>query len=353
MPRSRFTAALPNLVAALVSEYYGGEIRDLETFVGASSLARISMTVRAQPLEDTAKLVASIDSASRTWRERAQDALFELLGEVEGHRVWSVVGDTVPADYEARVRPEAAVGDLVNVEAMLSGTHDIATSFGRSIDSVDGEWRFRVFLRDRPTTIAELVPVLEHLGLPPLDEHPSVFAGATATVYLDDIGVRLSDHTITDDQHAEVQRAFVGLMTGVVEADGLNRLVLSAGLDRRQICVLRLYNRYLRQAAFPFSANYIEQAIVRHPAIARGLVELFDTRFDPHFEVSEELGDRSAATERCQRKLHELLDAVPSLDDDRICRAFLTLIENRRSSTFQLPTATSCASQVKKRVPYR
>jgi glutamate dehydrogenase len=327
VPRSRFTAALPGLVAALVTEYYAAEIRDLETLVGASSLARISMTVRARSLDDTAKLVASIDSASRTWGERAQDALVDLLGEVEGHRIWSVVGSTVPPDYEARVRPEAAVGDLVNVEAMLSGSNEIMTSFGRSIDSVDGEWRFRVFLRDRPTTIAELVPVLEHLGLSPLDEHPSVFVGERATVHLDDIGVRMPVHVITDDQHAEVQRTFVDLMTGTIEADGLNRLVLSAGLDRRQISVLRLYKRYLRQASFPFSASYVEQAVVRHPDIARGLVELFDLRFDPALGTADDPGDRSAAIDRCRSGLLELLDAIPSLDDDRICRAFLTLIE--------------------------
>jgi glutamate dehydrogenase len=327
VPQPRFTAALPELVAALVSEHYGGDVRDLETLVGASSLARISMTVRARPLDDTARLVASIDSASRTWQERARDALVDLLGEIEGHHVWAVVGPTVPADYEARVRPEAAVGDLVNVEAMLSGSDEITTSFGRSIDAVDGEWRFRVFLRDRPTTIAELVPVLEHLGLPPVDEHPSVFVGDSATVHLDDIGVRLAVPTITDAQHAEVQRAFVDLMTGAIEPDGLNRLVLSAGLDRRQIAVLRLYNRYLRQAAFPFSNSYIEQAIVRHPEIARGLVQLFDTRFQPQRADAATPAERAAAVGRCRDDLLQFLDAVPSLDDDRICRAFLTLID--------------------------
>ena len=327
VPQLRFTAALPDLVAALVTEYYGGAIRDLETLVGASSLARISMTVRSGPLADTSRLVAAIDRASRTWGERAREALVDLLGEVEGHRVWAVVGTTVPADYEARVRPEAAVGDLVIVESMLSGSDGITTSFGHSIDAVDGEWRFRVFLRDRPTTIAELVPVLEHLGLSPLDEHPSTFVGASATVHLNDIGVRMSGRTITDAQHAETQRAFVGLMIGEIEPDGLNRLVMSAGLDCRQIAVLRLYNRYLRQASIPFSANYVEQAIVRHPEIARGLVELFDTKFDPRRADLVEPDGRSAAVERCRADLHELLDAVPSLDDDRICRTFLTLID--------------------------
>ena len=327
VPQSRFTATLPELVAVLVSEYYGGEIRDLETLVGKSSLARISMTVRSGTLADTSRLVASIDSASRTWAERVNDALVDSLGEVEGRRVWSIVAPTVPADYVARVRPEAAVGDLVNVEAMLSAANDITTSFGRSVDAVDGEWRFRVFLRDRPTTIAELVPTLEYLGLPPLDEHPSVFVGASATVHLNDIGVKMSALTITDEQHAEVQLAFIDLMTGRLEADGLNRLVLSAGLDRRQIALLRLYKRYLRQASIPFSAEYVEEAIVRHPEIARGLVSLFDTKFDPRRTDITAPNDRAAAVERCRADLHQLLDAIPSLDDDRICRAFLTLID--------------------------
>jgi len=327
VPQLRFTATLPDLVATLVAEYYEGEVRDLETLVGSSSLARISMTVRSGRLDDTTRLIASIDHASRTWDERALDALVELLGEVEGHRVWAVVGPTVPADYVARVRPEAAAGDLVNVADMLSGSTEISTSFGRSIDAVDGQWRFRVFLRDRPVTIAELVPVLEHLGLPPLDEHPSVFTGDEVTVHLDDIGVSMPAHAINDAQHAEVQRAFVDLMTGAIEPDGLNRLVLSAGLERRQIAVLRLYNRYLRQASFPFSASYVEQAVVRHPEIARGLVELFDARLDPRRAELAAADDRSAAVDRCRTKLAALLDAVPSLDDDRICRAFLTLID--------------------------
>ena len=72
VPQSRFTAALPDLVAALVSEYYGGEIRDLET-LGGIEFARshlddgaIGAPRRHQPTRS-----ASIDRASRTWEERA------------------------------------------------------------------------------------------------------------------------------------------------------------------------------------------------------------------------------------------------------------------------------------------
>jgi glutamate dehydrogenase len=325
VPRSRFTATLPGQVAALVAEHFGGGTRDLETFVGTSSLARISMTVRAAPSADPSPLAERIDDMSRTWGERAREALVDVLGEIEGHRVWTVVGPSVPADYEARVRPSAAVGDLIHVEAMLSGHDEILTSFGRSIDAVDGSWRFRVFLRDRAATIAELVPILEHLGLPPVDERPYVFAGERTTVHLDDIGVVMDRPTMSDDQHAEVQRAFVGLMQGDVEADALNRLVLAGGLDRRQIAVLRTYNRYLRQATFPFSAVYAAAAIVRHPEITRGLAEVFDAKFDPLLGL--DAAAREVHVEALRARVLEQLDAIPTLDDDRICRAFLTLID--------------------------
>ena len=332
VPRSRFTATLPDRVAALVGEFYRGDTRDLETLVGTSSLARISMTVRGSAPAELDRLGALIDEESTTWDERARDALVEALGEVDGAEVFNAVRGRVPGDYQARVRPSAAVGDLSHVADLLDGRGSdgsaapaILTSFGRSVDAVDGEWRFRVFLRDRPAVIAELVPVLEYLGLRAIDEHPAQFGNDGCQVYLHDIGVDVGDVAFDAGQHDELQRSFVGLMNGTIERDGLNRLVLSAGLDARQIAVLRLYAHYLRQAGFPFSPAYIERALVGHAAIARELSQLFDFRFDPALDVT--LEERATSVAAARQRVLELLDAVPSLDDDRICRAFLTLIE--------------------------
>src|SRR5205807_4627140 len=77
------------------------------------------------------------------------------------------------------------------------------------------------------------------------------------------------------------EEALLAVWTGAVENDGFNRLVLAAGLSARQITVLRLYCKVLRQAGSSFSQSYMEETLARHPAIARRLVQLFEHRFDP------------------------------------------------------------------------
>ncbi len=351
LPRSRFHALLPERVAALVGEHYRGETRDLEVLLGSSSLARISLAVRAGRLPSVDALVDAIDATSTTWRERLRRALIAELGEIEGLRLFGIVEHTVPADYEAGIAAADAVATMRTVAAML----DPIRIAGGDVASVETDivraggrfgatpWRFRVFLRDRPAAISELVPILEHLGLSPVDERPYVFAGSDGVVYLYDIGVEFSAVDVESDRFEmeridEVRRSFVGLLRGTIEADGLNRLILAAGLTGRQVAVLRLYNRYLHQVGFTFSTRYVEQALARNTQIVRGLVDVFDARFDP--KATDGVVERTVHVASVRAQLDEQLDAVPSLDDDRICRAFLALIDaTTRTNAFIDPAA--------------
>ena len=49
----------------------------------------------------------------------------------------------------------------------------------------------------------------------------------------------------------------------------------------RQIVVLRAYCRYLLQTGVPFSQAYMERTLAANAGIARSLVRLFETRFEP------------------------------------------------------------------------
>src|SRR5438046_4562023 len=108
------------------------------------------------------------------------------------------------------------------------------------------------------------------------------------------------------------------MFLGTVEADSLNRLVLTAGLGSREISVLRAYARYLRHGTSTFSLAYVEQALVANPRIAALLVRLFFTRFAKNESQTEEkLSAESSAA----------LDAAQNLDEGRILRSFLAVIQ--------------------------
>ena len=116
--------------------------------------------------------------------------------------------------------------------------------------------------------------------------------------------------------------------------DDFNRLVLLAGLDWRGVGLLRAYMRYMKQASFTFSRAYIQQALAKHAAIAADLVALFHARFDPALE-----GDRDAAQAKITARITAALDAVSNLDEDRILRQYLALIQaTLRTNYFQRGT---------------
>src|SRR5690606_22720811 len=156
--------------------------------------------------------------------------------------------------------------------------------------------------------------------------------------------------------------------------DGLNRLVLAASLDWRQVALLRGYARYLQQVGAPCSQSYVEDTFARNPLLAGLLVELFEARFDPaggrgkggrkrvsdpgaarlaaHLEalaggdeackallqpVVEARGlDRDARAEAVRGAIRALLDRVTSLDEDRILRSFMGVIDAAlRTSYYQ------------------
>nr|MBA2385904.1 NAD-glutamate dehydrogenase [Acidimicrobiia bacterium] len=325
LPRSRFTGELPERVARVVDEAYAGERRELETMIGSSSLARISMSVRApegRPPPDLDHLGEVIDEMSTSWSDRLVRQLTVERGEALATELYSDVGQYLPGDYRQMVPPSAAIGDLERIASVLNRDEpDLLSAIVHDVDAPGEVWRFRVFRRDLEIALADLLPLLSHLGLVALDEHPFDVITPAGCVHIYDIGVRLPPGVgLTEPQRAELHHGFASLMRGEVEADAFNGLILRAGLTTRQVAVLRAYAKYLRQIGFAFSQSYIESTLLKHIDISQRLVELFRLRFDP-----AEPDRQSAAAVRDE--LVAALDAIPGLDEDRICRAFLTLLD--------------------------
>ena len=224
----------------------------------------------------------------------------------------------IPAGYDELNDPSIAALDFVKIGALADGSTEITTDLLRR---ADGSWRFRVYRRGESIPLADMLPLLDHLGLRALDERAFAFGVADATVWLHDVGVAIpAGVELTEAVMEELQRCFLAEFAGSIEVDGLNRLVLFSGLTGRQIEILRAYSRYLRQIGFPFSQQYIESTLARHAPISGQLAALFAARFDP-------AGPGPEREAMLHAEVEASLDAVPSLDDDRTLRSLLALVD--------------------------
>ena len=97
--------------------------------------------------------------------------------------------------------------------------------------------------------------------------------------------------------------------------------------------VLRAYCRYLLQIGNAFGQTYMERTLSGHPDVARAMVALFRARFDPAESATT---DRDRITDGLASGIVDAIDQVTSLDEDRVLRTFLSVIEaTLRTNFFQ------------------
>ncbi|HCT80976.1 MAG TPA: NAD-glutamate dehydrogenase, partial [Micromonosporaceae bacterium] len=206
----------------------------------------------------------------------------------------------------------------------------------KSHDGAEGDIvRFKVYRHGLPMVLSAVLPVLHSLGVKVTDERPYEIKRGDSTIYLYDFGLQLPQgaRDLTEVR-AHVENAFAAAWRGEAEVDGFNELVLRAGLTWRQAVVLRAYAKYLRQAGTVFSQESMESTFTAYPQIAALMVALFETRFDPRLVLAD--AERNSHAKELVSAIGRQLDSVVSLDQDRILRNYLTLIQaTLRTSFFQ------------------
>jgi glutamate dehydrogenase len=194
---------------------------------------------------------------------------------------------------------------------------------------------FRLFRPTSPIPISDVLPMMENLGLKVISERPyDVEWPAGGMVWIQDFELQHRAGLALDLPSIErnFQDTFAAVLAGEASNDGFNRLVLASGLTWRQTAVLRAYCRYLLQTGLPISQAYMEQVLAAHAGISTLLVHLFTTLFDP----SKAAARRNREFAEIREEVLAALEAVKSLDEDRILRGFFAVIcATLRTNYFQ------------------
>ncbi|NBM17858.1 NAD-glutamate dehydrogenase [Streptomyces sp. GC420] len=345
LPRDRYTTGVRLRLIEILKEELGGSSVDFTAWNTESILSRIHFVIRVpQGTElpqltdaDTERIEARLVEATRSWADGFAEALNAELGEERAAELLRRYANAFPEGYKADHSPRSAVADLVQLEKLGKETEDFALSLYEPVGAGPGERRFKIYRSGQPVSLSAVLPVLTRLGVEVVDERPyELRCSDRSTAWIYDFGLRMPKKPsggdyLKDDARERFQDAFAAVWTGRAENDGFNALVLSAGLNWREAMVLRAYAKYLRQAGSTFSQDYMEDTLRNNVHTTRLLVNLFEARMAPGRQrAGHELLDG------IKEELDFALDQVASLDEDRILRAFLTLISaTLRTNFFQ------------------
>ncbi|HUF78013.1 MAG TPA: NAD-glutamate dehydrogenase [Thermoanaerobaculia bacterium] len=329
-PRDRYNTELRLKMQAILEDSFAGQVTAHYTQVSDSPLARVHYVVKTTPGRipdsDLKEIETRLAEAARTWSDQLYEALLAEGDEEVQDRLFRRYREAFPTAFRERFPVEQAVFDLAKIEEVLA-TGRLGMHLYRPQASGTREVRFKLYHPERPIALSDVLPLLENMGVRVGSEIPYEVrpTGVDRPLWIHDFGLELRDGWGVElEQLVEIfPEAFERAWRGEVENDGFNRLVVRAGLAWHEVVVLRAYARFLRQARATFSQAYLQETLASNPEMARLLVELFELRFDPDA--------RDGAEERMvelQVRIRRSLEAVRSLDEDRILRRFLNLVRH-------------------------
>ncbi|TRW88527.1 NAD-glutamate dehydrogenase [Mycolicibacterium sp. 018/SC-01/001] len=336
LPRDRYTTAVRLEMQDILVRELGGVSIDYSARVSESPWALVHFTVRLPEGsreadvdvsdENESRIQDLLTEAARTWADR-------LLGAVRTASVDQGIAEhyaaAFPEVYKQAVAPLHALTDIEIIEQLEDNSVKLVLDDTENT-AVDGISNLIWYLGGQSASLSRLLPMLQSMGVTVLEERPFTVTrpdGLPVWIYQ----FKVSPHrgipmaAPGPERHATAERfadAVTAIWHGSCEIDRFNELVLRAGLTWQQVTVLRAYAKYLKQAGFSYSQSHIEDVLNSNAGTARSLVELFEALFVPA-EGTEGRSDAQAAAAAVAADI----DALVSLDTDRVLRAFASMIQ--------------------------
>lgn len=373
IPREAYSRDLRLDIERILANHIDGTSTGFDIrFASTSALARLHFVIRKHPplARDIhwADIEKRVRQAAVTWGDKLDQALRTQHDESAAIELATRYASAFPPGYREDYSARAAAADIAFIENHVTSDAPVM-SFFRHIIADAETINFKLFVRHVPAALSDVIPVIENMGLRVVAEHPfeirrrdadvvwiheftveQTHAAELTAAELAPTAATASDHPAgtavsattaatadvtplardpaiaeatggagrTTESAPRISEAFGRIWSGEVENDGFNRLILAANLEWRQVVLIRALCKYLLQTRVPFSQAYMIDSIVGNAGVARMIVELFEQRFDP--------SKSSHDTTAIEQRIDVALDQVASLDEDRILRAFRSLV---------------------------
>ncbi len=337
IPRDKFTTGLRIKIQARLESAYGGMSSGFVTEFSANESGHVRIHVHVRTLAgqvnkvDNQALEAELSAVMQSWGDDYQQLLRDKADKSHTDKLVQQFLPFIPAAYQERFDACTAIEDTQRL-ASLADDNPMIWHVYQSSSDASKQLHLKLYGSAQPVILSKVLPILENFGVSVISAQTYTFDMPKQALWMQEYELTLAHVDKVDMQvvRHQFEDSLKRIWAGLVESDPFNELVLTTELGTDDVVVLRALSSYMRQAKAPFSSGYIQQTVVKNSDISVALSTLFDARMNPQY--SDET--RANKTAQIQAQITTALTAVDSLDEERILRWYLDLINAMLRTNF-------------------
>lgn len=343
VPRDQYSTHLRLRFEDILMTTFNGVSVEYNVSITDDPLAQIFIVVRTAngqiPSYNKEKLESQLRDACRGWHGHLRDELIAAFGENRGLQLAQRYANAFPDAYRDNVSPGDALVDIAFIEEVSQNgkmaLHAYQPSGGKN-SQVNVKW----FNPNTELSLSTIQPFMWDTGLSIDAQYGpyKISPKGSAPVWVHDCWAQMRGATpsIEISKIRDIyEECLYRVWDGQAESDSYGALVLTAGLNWREVVIMRSVGKYLRQAGISASDVVIRSTLAAHPKAVRLLVDLFLARHNPKADKGRE--KTCAAIEK---KMQDYLADVSQAEQDRVLRRYLNVIQNTlRTNYFQTDAA--------------
>jgi glutamate dehydrogenase len=356
LPREAFSADVRVRIQAALERRLNGKLLYYYLALGEGYIARLHFAFQAEAPSAAMlrKIEIEIASLARTWDDRLRECFIRKFGNGRGHKMLSRWDRAFTPEYKAAFDVERAAADAEHIEKLLTdGGFEVELNKAPVNGAAPAASELRMFAPGEAPILSELMPLLQNFGIRVLSEDAHqltpIIEGKPVRATVESFLVQGPDGNPLDQLPgvSMVADAIAAVRGDKAENDGLNALTLTAGLEWREVALVRAYLGAAFQMRLAPARLAVRRVFLANPELVRILVDLFYARLDPRTEtvtikagpakLVESKIDRPTV-EQLKAKYLERLSSVDNIADDRIARAVLSMFEATVRTNYFLAT---------------
>ena len=246
-------------------------------------------------------------------------------------------------DYLDRFNSDEIAQDIISIATMGEDKKFIVDLYKRQTIK-SSIWRIKLMCFGARLSLSYILPLIENFGICLIDEHISkIYLSDVELVYICHFTIQINEsykHNFTDATILNFNKLLLDVLNKSANNDSMNQLVISSQLNSQEINFLRAISHYIAQMDLPFSAFQIKKAFSLHPRLACSTFKLLSLKFNVNNTYDPDLYQQE------KERFNELLLQVEDINEDRILRAYLSVIDAMVRTNFYLPTRSSISFKI-------